>query len=213
MSIAIKVNKINTQQLNRTQLYGMITRDKNLATKLEGREAFKNSFIKILNHLPGVSIEDKEEKLREIYYHIYSQPEKDSGTFFNIGPLEEIWQALETLIESMDIDDARSIEFSFSRNNNDVTKTLHVTIAGNELPSIVLDNNPENDSIYHTILDHYATPKDTNDSNNPTTVHKLKQGVLNVGGNRVSLAFEAKSLLSYTAMFNNTNAGFREVGL
>lgn len=179
MNIAINDNDISS-----TQLYGMITGDENLVTKLEGWEAFKNFFIKILNHLlPGVSIEDKEEKLRQLYHQIY--PHQGIQTdVASPGSLEKTWQALENLIKLTGLENAHSMAFSPS-SDSDRTKTLRVTIAGHKLPDIVLYNNPENTAIFERIKTIYGTPEDIN-GDNDAVVYQLHSDALVVSENQVS---------------------------
>lgn len=61
------------QGINELQLQSMLTGQLKEATRLEGWEAFKNFFIKLLNHLPGMNLEDKEKNLRNIYNIIYGE--------------------------------------------------------------------------------------------------------------------------------------------
>ncbi|MFC7506716.1 hypothetical protein ACFQUX_03820 [Pantoea stewartii] len=62
-----------TLGVNESQLQAMLTGQFKEATRLEGWEAFKNFFIKLLNHLPGMNLEDKEKNLRDIYNIIYGE--------------------------------------------------------------------------------------------------------------------------------------------
>lgn len=139
---------------NSTQFYGMITRDEKLATKIEGWEAFKEFFIKILNYLPGVSIEEKETKLREIYHKIHGETvtAECSGTT-SYKEIDDISKALGQLLELMGKDNDNNFELNFREGHHEGIKLL-ITIGRKQLPDILLENNNLNQSIIPYLKKH-----------------------------------------------------------
>lgn len=145
----------NVPAFSETQLHGLITGEYKKATTLTGWEAFKNFFIKLLNHLPGVSLFDKEKALKNFYDSIHPvtqdnktcNPEKDITT---------IIATLKNITQFMSPDDVENITFhidgvSFTDSRRKLTPTLNngqnapiylrISINGELLPPILIKND------------------------------------------------------------------------
>lgn len=168
MSMTIINNKPSITEM---QLHAMLTGDVKGATKLDGWDAFKNFFIKLLNHLPGISLEDKESVLRDIYDQIYGT-ESPSAFDENTKPIEPVWNALDKLIHMMEKDKVKTITFDIQRSddtysaqcNDPLSKIrVNITIDGHSLADILCANTFLNNNMLNSIVENYMTAK-TDDS-------------------------------------------------
>lgn len=168
----------NGPSINETQLHSMLTGDLKGASKLDGWEAFKNFFIKLLNHLPGISLEDKETALRDIYNKIYDT-ENAALLNENTKSIEPIWNALDKLIHMMQKDKVQTMIFDI-QNPNDVHSIpdsqqsneirVKITIDGHSLADISCSSTPLNNDMLNNIITNYMAVK-TGDGVTPQIVY------------------------------------------
>ncbi|MFP1919698.1 hypothetical protein ACLEEK_12355 [Lonsdalea quercina] len=196
----------NGPTINETQLHAMLTGDIKGATKLEGWEAFKNFFIKLLNNLPGINIEDKEKSLREIYEKIYHK-NNTAVSSEETHSIETIWHSLQDLIELMEGDKARTMTFDF-RYPGGTLDVEHqpsqipftIIIDDHSLPDISYSNTPLNNIILSCITDRYMLLKVDEDAQSHSGVYQLNPAVLTTNGNRVSFDAETQIASKYEFM-------------
>ncbi|WP_263070774.1 hypothetical protein [Enterobacter huaxiensis] len=164
----------NTHGVNELQLQAMLTGQLKEATRLEGWEAFKNLFVKLLNHLPGLNLEDKEKNLREIYNTIYGEKTPATSAPHSI---DTIWPAIERLIHLMEGDHVRAMEFELighevANKTGQLQKpgylNLVIRVDGHTLPEIELSNS----DMHHTMLLNVLTHNMINKNGVPS-VYKL----------------------------------------
>lgn len=188
-----------TPGVNELQLQAMLTGQLKEATRLEGWEAFKNFFIKLLNHLPGMNLEDKEKNLRDIYNMIYG--EKTAAASDKTHSIETLWPAVERLIHLMEGDHVRAMEFELiSHNFSYMTGQLHtpghlnlvIRVDGHTLPEIALSNSAIDDDMLSSVLTHHMIKK-----NGEPGVYQLDQEKLVSRGSSVELASSAVMATSY----------------
>lgn len=188
-----------TLGVNELQLQAMLTGQLKEATRLEGWEAFKNFFIKLLNHLPGMNLEDQEKNLRDIYNMIYG--EKTAAASDKIHSIETLWPAVERLIHLMEGDHVRAMEFELiSHNVSSIAGQLHtpghlnlvIRVDGHTLPEIALSNSDMHHGMLSNVLTHNMTSKD-----GAPGVYKLDQEKLISRGNSVELASSAVMATSH----------------
>lgn len=151
---------INHTHVNATQFHGLIFGDKEQATKLEGWDAFKNFFLKLLNHLPGISIVDKETKLQDIYQRIYPDA-------IQSPTLDTKWRAVVELLDLIDDSTKHKVECGAEKNANEIA--LSITFAGQSLSDLVQETTSENTVIFNSIHQTY-TP---NNSHEPPGTYKV----------------------------------------
>lgn len=195
----------NGPSINETQLHSMLTGDLKGATKLDGWEAFKNFFIKLLNHLPGISLEDKETALRDIYNKIYNT-ENASLLNENTKSIEPIWNALDKLIHMMQKDKVQTMIFDI-QNPNDVHCVpdsqqsneirVKITIDGHSLADISCSSTPLNNDMLNNILTNYMAVKTDDGGNTSNSVYQFNPDILNIEENTVSFAPAAKTANNY----------------
>lgn len=170
-----------TPGVNEFQLHAMLTGQLKEATRLEGWEAFKNFFIKLLNHLPGMNLEDKEKNLRDIYNIIYGENTADACD--KTHSVETLWSAIERLIHLMKADDVRAMEFE-------------ITHAARAMGFVIINNKREDVS---SITDQYHTQ-----SNQDTSAPKSL--VIRVDGHtlpEIALTDSDLNLLMFNVVNNN----------
>lgn len=179
--------------VNELQIQAMLTGQLKDATRLEGWEAFKNFFIKLLNHLPGMNLEDKEKNLRDIYNTIYG--EKKAAASAETHSIETLWPAVERLIHLMEGDHVRAMEFEvISHNISGMTGQLHtpgqlnlvIRVDGHTLPEITLSNSDMDQEMLSSVLTHHMTS-----NNSVPGVYQLDPEKLISQGSRVELAASA----------------------
>lgn len=184
--------------VNELQLQAMLTGQLKEATRLEGWEAFKNFFIKLLNHLPGMSLEDKEKNLRDIYHIIYR--ENTAGTSDKAYSIETLWLAVERLIHLMDDEHVRTMEFElFGHNVFGTTSQPHspsrlnlvIRVDGHTLPEIALSNSVMHREMLVNVLTNNMIIKVDADRNGAPSVYQLDPEKLNSVGSSVKLASPA----------------------
>ncbi|OSN10919.1 hypothetical protein AU512_05900 [Lonsdalea iberica] len=187
----------NGPTINETQLHAMLTGNIKGATQLEGWEAFKNFFIKLLNNLPGVNLEDKEKSLREIYEKIYPQ-ENTAVSSEQTHEIETIWHALQNLIELMEGDNVRTMTFDFGYRDSSLDikhqpyeMNFNIVVDDHLLPDISYANTPLNNVILSYIIDRYMLMKVDEDGQSHSGVYQLNPAILTANGNRVS--FDAQT--------------------
>jgi len=189
-----------TPGVNELQLQAMLTGQLKEATRLEGWEAFKNFFIKLLNHLPGMNLEDKEKNLRDIYNIIYG--EKMAATSAGTHSIETLWPAVERLIHLMEGDHVRAMEFEvISHNVSGMTGQLHtpghlnliIRVDGHTLPEIALSNSDMHQEMLSSVLTHHMTS-----NNRVPGVYQLDPEKLISQGSRVELAASAVMATSHS---------------
>lgn len=182
-----------TPGVNESQLQAMLTGRLDKATHLEGWEAFKNFFIKLLNHLPGMNLEDKEKNLRNIYNMIYG--EKTAAASDKTHSIETLWSAVERLIHLMEGDDVRAMEFELiSHNVSSMTGKLHapdhltlvIRVNDHTLPEIALSNSDMHQDMLSNVLTHNMTSK-----GGAPGLYQLDQEKLTSRGSSVELASSA----------------------
>ncbi|MGG1905360.1 hypothetical protein ABFY47_24845 [Enterobacter ludwigii] len=188
-----------TPGVNELQLQAMLTGQLKEATRLEGWEAFKNFFIKLLNHLPGMNLEDKEKNLRDIYNMIYG--EKTAAASDKTHSIETLWPAVERLIHLMEGDHVRAMEFELiSHNVSGTTGQLHVPARQNlvirvddhTLPEIALSNSDKHHYMLSSVLTHHMINK-----NGALGVYQLDPAKLISLGRSVELASPAVMATSH----------------
>lgn len=188
-----------TPGVNELQLQAMLTGQLKEATRLEGWEAFKNFFIKLLNHLPGMNLEDKEKNLRDIYNTIYG--EKTAAASAGPHSIETLWPAVERLIRLMEGDHVRAMEFEVISNNvSGMTGQLHtpghlnlvIRVDGHTLPEIALSNSDMHQEMLSSVLTHHMTG-----NNSVPGVYQLDPEKLISQGSRVELAASAVMATSH----------------
>jgi hypothetical protein len=188
-----------TPGVNELQLQAMLTGQLKEATRLEGWEAFKNFFIKLLNHLPGMNLEDKEKNLRDIYNMIYG--EKTAAASDKTHSIETLWPAVERLIHLMEGDHVRAMEFELiSHNVSGMTGQLHtpghlnlvIRVDGHTLPEIALSNSDMHHEMLSSVLTHNMTSKD-----GAPGVYQLDQEKLISRGSSVELSSSAVMATSH----------------
>lgn len=106
MSISINAD---LPTFTETQLHGLITGNYKEATTLRGWEAFKNFFIKLLNHLPGLSVYDKEQMLKNVYQRMYPSDAPQEEHQSAEKSLIKIITTLNEISKMMPEDDAKNI--------------------------------------------------------------------------------------------------------
>ncbi|AMO79816.1 hypothetical protein [Obesumbacterium proteus] len=183
MSMTIINNKPSITEM---QLHAMLTGDVKGATKLDGWDAFKNFFIKLLNHLPGISLEDKEVVLREIYDQIYGT-ESPSVFDENTKPIEPVWNALDKLIHMMERDKVQAMTFGIQRSDDPHSAQcdyplpeirVNITIDGHSLADILCANTPLNNNMLNSIIENYMTAKISNSDDSFCKVYELNPDIL-----------------------------------
>lgn len=188
-----------TPGVNESQLHAMLTGQLKEATRLESWEAFKNFFIKLLNHLPGMNLEDKEKNLRDIYNTIYG--EKTAAASAGTHSIETLWPAVERLIHLMEGDHVRAMEFEvISHNVSGITGQLHtpehlnliIRVDGHTLPEIALSNSDMHQEMLSSVLTHHMTS-----NNREPGVYQLDPEKLISQGSRVELAASAVMATSH----------------
>ncbi|WP_278809015.1 hypothetical protein [Obesumbacterium proteus] len=171
MSMIIINNKPSITEM---QLHALLTGDIKGATQLDGWDAFKNFFIKLLNHLPGISLVDKEAALHGIYNQIYGT-ESPSVFDKNTKSIEPVWNALDKLIHMMEKDKVQTMTFGIQRFDDTHSEQceyplpkirVKITIDGHSLADILCANTPLNNNILNSIIENYMTAKigDSEDS-------------------------------------------------
>ena len=195
----------NGPSINETQLHSMLTGDLKGASKLDGWEAFKNFFIKLLNHLPGISLEDKETALRDIYNKIYDT-ENAALLNENTKSIEPIWNALDKLIHMMQKDKVQTMIFDI-QNPNDVHSIpdsqqsneirVKITIDGHSLADISCSSTPLNNDMLNNIITNYMAVKTGDGGNTSNSVYQFNPDILNIEENTVSFAPAAKTANNY----------------
>lgn len=193
-----------TPGVNELQLQAMLTGQLKEATRLEGWEAFKNFFIKLLNHLPGMNLEDKEKNLRDIYNTIYG--EKKAATSAGPHSIETLWPAVERLVHLMEGDHVRAMEFEVISHNvsghnvSGMTGQLHtpghlnlvIRVDGHTLPEIALSNSDMHQEMLSSVLTHHMTS-----NNSVPGVYQLDPEKLISQDSRVELAASAVMATSH----------------
>ncbi|WP_392336396.1 hypothetical protein [Pantoea stewartii] len=182
-----------TLGVNESQLQAMLTGQFKEATRLEGWEAFKNFFIKLLNHLPGMNLEDKEKNLRDIYNIIYGEKKADvSAESYSI---ETLWPAVVRLVHLIEGEHVRAMEFDLiSHNVSGMTGQLHtpdhqnliIRVDGHTLPEITLSNSDMHHEMLSNVLTHNMISK-----NGAPGVYLLDPEKLISQGNSVELVSSA----------------------
>lgn len=179
----------NTHGVNELQLKAMLTGQLKEATRLEGWEAFKNFFVKLLNHLPGMNLEDKEKNLRDIYNTIYGEKTAPTSATHSIDTL---WPALERLIHLMEGDHVRAMEFELIDHKvaymtGQVQKPGHrnlvIRVDGHTLPEIALSNSDMHHKMLSNLLTHNMISK-----NGVPNVYQLDPEKLVSQGRGIELA-------------------------
>ncbi|WP_279205453.1 hypothetical protein [Obesumbacterium proteus] len=197
MSMTIINNKPSITEM---QLHAMLTGDVKGATKLDGWDAFKNFFIKLLNHLPGISLEDKEVALHGIYNQIYGT-ESPSVFDENTKSIEPVWNALDKLIHMMEKDKVQTMTFAIqcSDHPNGVHQShqpsdilLKITIDGHSLADISCSHTPLNNDMLCSILKHYMTKTDDSEGT-LREVYQFNPDILNTEENGVSFNLVTKT--------------------
>ncbi|WP_145521585.1 hypothetical protein [Yersinia aldovae] len=183
--------------ITETQLHSMLTGDLKGATKLEGWDAFKNFFIKLLNHLPGMSLVDKEDQLREIYDKIYGAG-KTAQSVDDPGSIETTWNALENLFQLMDGDKSRqmTLAINYASSHNESSHSSHMqnadlikltlTIDAHQIPDIACSNTPLNTGILASIVSTYMIDHVDSEGKTHAGTFQLNPEVLETNGNRVA---------------------------
>ncbi|WP_145561953.1 hypothetical protein [Yersinia aldovae] len=189
--------------ITETQLHSMLTGDLKGATKLEGWDAFKNFFIKLLNNLPGMSLVDKEDQLREIYDKIYGAG-KTAQSVDDPGSIETTWNALENLFQLMDEDKSRqmTLAINYASSHNESSHSSHMqnadlikltlTIDGHQIPDIACSNTPLNTGILASIVSTYMIDHVDSEGKTHAGTFQLNPEVLEANGNRVAFGSVAK---------------------
>lgn len=183
MSMTIINNKPSITEM---QLHAMLTGDVKGATKLDGWDAFKNFFIKLLNHLPGISLEDKESVLRDIYEQIYGT---ESASVFDehTKSIEPVWNALDKLIHMMEKDKVQTITVGIQRHDdtystqcNDPLSEIRVniTIDGHSLADILCANTVLNHNMLNSIVENYMTAKTDDSDHTFCKIYELNPDIL-----------------------------------
>ncbi|MCE9884197.1 hypothetical protein [Obesumbacterium proteus] len=171
MSMIIINNKPSITEM---QLHAMLTGDVKGATQLDGWDAFKNFFIKLLNHLPGISLVDKEVALHGIYNQIYGT-ESPSGFDEKTKSIEPVWNALDKLIHMMEKDKVQTMTFGIQRSDAPHSEQceyplpeirVKITIDGHSLADILCATTPLNNNMLNSIIENYMAEKigDSEDS-------------------------------------------------
>jgi len=188
-----------TLGVNELQLHAMLTGQLKEATRLEGWEAFKNFFIKLLNHLPGMNLEDKEKKLRDIYNTIYG--EKTAAASAGTHSIETLWPAVERLIHLMEGDQVRAMEFEvISHDVSRMTGEIHtqgdldlvIRVDDHMLPAIALSNSDMHREMLSSVLFHHMTC-----NNRVPGVYQLDPETLVSQGSRVEFTASAVMATSH----------------
>ncbi|WP_367298350.1 hypothetical protein [Hafnia alvei] len=195
----------NGPSINETQLHAMLTGNVNNATKLDGWDAFINFFIKLLNHLPGVSLEDKEASLRNIYNKIYST-ENATVSGENTKLFEPIWLALDKLIHLMQKDKAQTMTFDIQcpndadgmqYNHQSGEIRLNITIDGCQLADISCTHTNLNNDMLYSILTNYMLPKMDDRKGALSGVYQFNPNILGIEENDVYFDPVAKAANSH----------------
>lgn len=182
-----------TPGVNELQLQAMLTGQLKEATRLDGWEAFKNFFIKLLNHLPGMNLEDKEKNLREIYNSIYGKKTADASA--KTHSIETLWPAVENLIQLMEGEHVRTMEFELKDFNisgltDQFQKPEHINLVirvnDHTLPEIALTNSDMHHEMLTNVITHNMINKDGEHE-----VYLLDPNKLHFEDNRVKLVFSA----------------------
>lgn len=188
-----------TPGVNELQLHAMLTGQLKEATRLEGWEAFKNFFIKLLNHLPGMNLEDKEKKLRDIYNTIYG--EKTAAASAGTHSIETLWPAVERLIHLMEGDQVRAMEFEvISHDVSRMAGEIHtqgylylvIRVDDHTLPEIALSNSNMHQEMLSSVLTHHMTC-----NNRVPGVYQLDPETLVSLGSRVEFTASAVMATSH----------------
>lgn len=183
MSMTIINNKPSITEM---QLHAMLTGDVKGATQLDGWDAFKNFFIKLLNHLPGISLVDKEVALHGIYNQIYGT-ESPSVFDENTKSIEPVWNALDKLIHMMEKDKVQTMTFGIQRFDDTHSEQceyplpkirVKITIDGHSLADILCANTPLNNNMLNSIIENYMTAKIGDSGNTCCKVYELKSDIL-----------------------------------
>ena len=183
MSMIIINNKPSITEM---QLHAMLTGDVKGATQLDGWDAFKNFFIKLLNHLPGISLVDKEVALHGIYNQIYGT-ESPSGFDEKTKSIEPVWNALDKLIHMMEKDKVQTMTFGIQRSDAPHSEQceyplpeirVNITIDGHSLADILCANTPLNNNMLNSIIENYMTTKIGDRGNTCCKVYELKPDIL-----------------------------------
>ncbi|TBL51030.1 hypothetical protein EYY98_08105 [Obesumbacterium proteus] len=183
MSMTIINNKPSITEM---QLHAMLTGDVKGATQLDGWDAFKNFFIKLLNHLPGISLVDKEAALHGIYNQIYGT-ESPSVFDENTKSIEPVWNALDKLIHMMEKDKVQTMTFGIQRFDDTHSEQceyplpkirVKITIDGHSLADILCANTPLNNNMLNSIIENYMTTKIGDRGNTCCKVYELKPDIL-----------------------------------
>ena len=164
----------NESSITEMQLHAMLTGDVKGTTQLDGWDAFKNFFIKCLNHLPGISLVDKEVALHGIYNQIYGI---ESHSVFDekTKSIEPVWNALDKLIHMMEKDKVQTMTFGIQRSDDPHSEQceyplpeirVKITIDGHSLADILCANTPLNNNMLNSIIENYMAEKigDSEDS-------------------------------------------------
>lgn len=183
MSMIIINNKPSITEM---QLHAMLTGDVKGATQLDGWDAFKNFFIKLLNHLPGISLVDKEVALHGIYNQIYGT-ESPSGFDEKTKSIEPVWNALDKLIHMMEKDKVQTMTFGIQRFDDTHSEQgeyplpkirVKITIDGHSLADILCANTPLNNNMLNSIIENYMSAKIGDSGNTCCKVYELKPDIL-----------------------------------
>lgn len=183
MSMTIINNKPSITEM---QLHAMLTGDVKGATQLDGWDAFKNFFIKLLNHLPGISLVDKEAALHGIYNQIYGT-ESPSVFDENTKSIEPVWNALDKLIHMMEKDKVQTMTFGIQRFDDTHSEQceyplpkirVKITIDGHSLADILCASTPLNNNMLNSIIENYMTVKIGDSGNTCCKVYELKPDIL-----------------------------------
>lgn len=183
MSMIIINNKPSITEM---QLHALLTGDIKGATQLDGWDAFKNFFIKLLNHLPGISLVDKEAALHGIYNQIYGT-ESPSVFDENTKSIEPVWNALDKLIHMMEKDKVQTMTFGIQRFNDTHSEQceyplpkirVKITIDGHSLADILCASTPLNNNMLNSIIENYMAEKIGDSGNTCCKVYELKPDIL-----------------------------------
>lgn len=183
MSMIIINNKPSITEM---QLHALLTGDVKGATQLDGWDAFKNFFIKLLNHLPRISLVDKEVALHGIYNQIYGT-ESPSVFDENTKSIEPVWNALDKLIHMMEKDKVQTMTFGIQRFVDTHSEQFEyplpkirvkITIDGHSLADILCASTPLNNNMLNSIIENYMTAKIGDSGNTCYKVYELKPDIL-----------------------------------
>lgn len=173
--------------VNELQSQTMLTAQLKEATRLEDWVAFKNFFIKLLNQLIGMTLEDKEKYLYSIYNFIYGK---------KIHSIETLWPAVEGLIYLIEGDHVRNMEFELVSHNSSSKMGLFNTpdhlilvirVNGHALPRIALSNSDMHHEMLSNVISHNMVNKIDADGNGAPGIYQLNPTKLISQGNSVKL--------------------------